>query len=131
MVPEGVELRILDPHRADVLASLCEVIVPGSERVAPVVYIDALLARMPDPQKEAVLASIDALEDPLAGGEETLRPVALTPEFQLVRALAAEAFYSDFVAPGAPGPGAYEEIDFASPLAMRIKKDWSYLGVGG
>ena len=131
MLPEGVELRILDPHRADVLASLCEIIVPGSERVAPVVYIDALLARMPDPQKEAVLASIDALEGPLAGGEETLRPVALTPEFQLVRALAAEAFYSDFVAPGAPGPGAYEEIDFASPLAMRIKKDWSYLGVGG
>jgi hypothetical protein len=131
MLPEGVELRILDPHRADVLASLCDVIVPGSERVAPVVYIDALLARMPDPQKEAVLASIDALEEPLAGGEETLRPVALTPEFQLVRALAAEAFYSDFVAPGAPGPGAYEEIDFASPLAMRIKKDWSYLGVGG
>jgi hypothetical protein len=35
------------------------------------------------------------------------------------------------VAPGAPGPGAYEEIDFASPLAMRIKKDWSYLGVSG
>ena len=58
-------------------------------------------------------------------------PVALTPAFQLIRALAIEAFYSDFVAPGAQGPSAYEEIDFHSPLAMRIKKDWSYLGVVG
>jgi hypothetical protein len=126
-----VELRNLDSHRADVLASLCEVIVPGSERVGPVVYIDAIMGLMPEPQREVVRASIDALEQPLAGGEEALRPVSLTPEFQLVRALCAEAFYSDFVAPGAPGPGAYEEIDFASPLAMRIKKDWSYLGVSG
>jgi hypothetical protein len=126
-----VEWRSLDSHRADLLASLCETIVPGSERVAPVVYIDAIVALMPEPQRQAVFASIDALEQPLAGGEEALRAVALTPEFQLVRALCVEAFYSDFVAPGAPGPGAYEEIDFASPLAMRIKKDWSYLGVSG
>jgi hypothetical protein len=126
-----VEWRSLDSHRADLLASLCETIVPGSERVAPVVYIDAIVALMPEPQRQAVFASIDALEQPLAGGEEALRAVALTPEFQLVRALCVEAFYSDFVAPGAPGPGAYEEIDFASPLAMRIKKDWSYLGVTG
>ena len=48
----------------------------------------------------------------------------------MVRALAVEAFYSDFVAPGAPGPGAWEEIDFNSPLATRLEKDWSYLGVG-
>jgi hypothetical protein len=48
----------------------------------------------------------------------------------LVRALACEAFYSDFVAPGAPGPGAWAEIDFAPPLAARLQKDWSYLGVG-
>ena len=131
MAPEGVELRSLDSHRADVLASLCEIIVPGSARVVPVVYIDAIVTLMPEAQREAVLASIDALEQPLAGGDEALRPVAFTPEFQLVRALAVEAYYSDFVAPGAPGPGAYEEIDFASPLAMRIKKDWSYLGVSG
>jgi hypothetical protein len=126
-----VELVNLDPHRVEVLASLCELIVPGSARVQPVVYIDAVLAHMPPAQQEVVLASVDALEAPAAGGEEALRDVALTPEFQLVRALAVEAFYSDFVAPGAAGPGAYEEIDFASPLAMRINKDWSYLGVTG
>ena len=56
---------------------------------------------------------------------------AASPEFQLVRALACEAYYSDFVAAGAPGPGAWQEIDFASPLATRLNKDWSYLGIGG
>jgi hypothetical protein len=46
-----------------------------------------------------------------------------------VRALCVEAFYSDFVAPDGAGPSAYEEIGFnASPLAARVKKDWSYLG---
>jgi hypothetical protein len=84
---------------------------------------------MPPPQIEAVLAAIDSLEVPAQGGAEALRPLALTPEFLMVRALAVEAFYSDFVAPGAPGPGAYEEIDFNSPLATRIEKDWSFLGV--
>jgi hypothetical protein len=131
MAPEGVELRNLDEHRATVLATLCELIVPGSGRVEPAVYIDAVMALMPPAQKEGVLASIDVLEAPAEGGAEALRRVALTPEFQLIRALAAEAFYSDFVAPGAPGPGAYQEIDFDFPLASRIKKDWSYLGVAG
>ena len=125
------ELKHLDPHRAEVLASLCEAIVPGSARVGPVVYIDAVMRFMSPPQVEVVLGAIDALEVPAAGGAEGLTPVALTPEFQMVRALAVEAFYSDFVAPGAPGPGAYEEIDFHSPLALRVKKDWSFLGIEG
>ena len=53
-----------------------------------------------------------------------------TPEFFQVRALAIEAFYSDFVAPGLDATGAWEEIDFATPLATRLAKDWSYLGIG-
>jgi hypothetical protein len=126
-----VELRHLDSERAETLALLCEAIVPGSARVEPVVYVDAVMGFMPEPQREAVLAMIDALEEPARGGAEALKPHALTPEFLTIRALATEAFYSDFVAPGAPGPGAYEEIDFHSPLAMRVKKDWSFLGVGG
>jgi hypothetical protein len=124
-------LRNLDERRAAVLESLCDAIVPGSARVGPVVYIDAIMSEMPAPQQAAVKESIDALADAALGGAEALGPVALTPAFQLIRALAIEAFYSDFVAPGAQGPSAYEEIDFHSPLAMRIKKDWSYLGVVG
>ena len=123
--------RNLDPERAAVLESLCEAIVPGSSRVAPVVYIDALMSQMAAPEREAVNASIDALAEPAAAGPERLKAVALTPAFLQIRALAIEAFYSDFVAPGATGPSAYEEIDFYSPLAMRIAKDWSYVGVTG
>ncbi len=123
------ELRNLDSDRAAVLASLCETIVPGCTRVGPLVYIDALMSQMAAPEREAVLGAIDALADAAGRGESALREHALTPAFLQIRALAVEAFYSDFVAPGAPGPGAYEEIDFHSPLAMRIAKDWSYLGV--
>jgi len=89
------------------------------------------MSQMPAPEREAVIASIDALSEPAAGGAQGLQAVALTPAFLQIRALAIEAFYSDFVAPGASGPSAYEEIDFNSPLAMRIAKDWSYMGVGG
>ncbi|HEX4671269.1 MAG TPA: hypothetical protein VH279_03320 [Solirubrobacteraceae bacterium] len=99
--------------------------------MAPVVYIDALMSQMATPEREAVNASIDALAGPVGDGAEGLRAVALTPAFLQIRALAIEAFYSDFVAPGAAGPGAYDEIDFHSPLAMRIAKDWSYMGVTG
>lgn len=122
-------LRNLDDSRAAVLESLCETIVPGSARVGPVAYIDALMSSMAEPERDTVSHSIDALADAAAGGAEALKEHALTPAFLQIRALAIEAYYSDFVAPGADGPGAYEEIDFHSPLAMRIKKDWSYLGV--
>ena len=89
------------------------------------------MSQMAAPEREAVVASIDALAEPAAGGPEGLSAVALTPPFLQIRALAIEAFYSDFIAPGASGPSAYEEIDFHSPLAMRIAKDWSYMGVTG
>ncbi len=123
-------MKVLDDHRSTVVRSLCELIVPGSARVQPEVYIDALLARMPGADRAVALAAIAALAPLVAGGTEALAEHALTPEFMLVRALACEAFYSDFVAPGAPGPGAWAEIDFAPPLAARLQKDWSYLGVG-
>jgi hypothetical protein len=125
-------MQVLDDARAGVVEQLCEAIVPGSGRVRPVVYVDAVMARMPPPQRDAFIAAFDALADAASGGSEGLRPVALTPEFMMVRALCVEAFYSDFVAPDGVGPSAYEEIGFnASPLAARVKKDWSYLGVEG
>jgi hypothetical protein len=126
----SAELKCLDAERAVTLESLCETIVPGSSRVGPVVYIDAILAAAPDAVRATAFAAVDTLTPHADGGAEALAPLAATAEFQMVRALAIEAFYSDFVAPGAPGPGAYEEIDFRFPLASRIDKDWSYLGVG-
>lgn len=122
-------MQVLDARRSELVRRLCELIVPGSERVGPEVYIDALLARMSDADREVGLGAVDALERAAGGGAPALAKQALTPEFMMVRALACEAFYSDFVAPGAPGPGAWSEIDFSPPLAARLNKDWSYLGV--
>ena len=122
-------MKVLDDARAEVLGRLCELIVPGSARVEPVVYVDAVLAGMPPPVQAHALEAIDALA-PASGSAEALAEQARTPEFGFVRALAIEAFYSDFVAPGAAGPGAWSEIDFSTPLATRLHKDWSYLGIG-
>ena len=84
---------------------------------------------MPPELRGGALASIDALAPAAARGAEALAEQERTPEFGLVRALAIEAFYSDFVAPGEEGPGAWAEIDFNSPLATRLKKDWSWMGI--
>jgi len=79
--------------------------------------------------RDGALAAIDALAPAAAQGADALAERAQTPEFGFVRALAIEAYYSDFVAPGREAHGAWEEIDFNSPLALRLKKDWSYLGI--
>jgi hypothetical protein len=122
-------MQVLDERWAGLVRSLCELVVPGCERTHAEVYIDALLARMPDEARSGVIACFEALADCVEGGEDALRERQFTPEFGAVRAMACEAFYSDFVAPGAAGPGAWEEIDFRFPMADRINKDWSYLGV--
>ena len=122
-------LRTLDAGRAEAVEALCELIVPGSSRVGPVVYVDALIAGMPPPVREGALAAIDALAPAASEGADALAEHARTPEFGFVRALAIEAYYSDFVAPGRDTTGAWTEIDFNSPLATRLQKDWSYLGI--
>ena len=116
-------LHVLDDETARLVERVCDAIVPGSARVRPAVYIDALLARMEDGPRSFTLAAFASV----AGGqiEEHLG----TPEFLQVRALAIEAYYSDFVAPGAEAAGAWAEIDFNTPLATRLAKDWSYLGI--
>jgi hypothetical protein len=122
-------MQVLDERMTGLVRALCELIVPGCERVGAEVYVDALLARMPQDARAGALAAFASLEGPSAGGAGGLAEVQFTPEFQMVRALACEAFYSDFIAPGAAGPGAWQEIGFSFPLADRINKDWSYLGV--
>jgi hypothetical protein len=124
-----VALRTLDARRAEAVEALCELFVPGSSRVGPVVYVDALLTGMPAEVRTGALAAIDALAPAAAGGADALAEQERTAEFAFVRALAIEAYYSDFVAPGEEGPGAWSEIDFNTPLATRLDKDWSYLGI--
>lgn len=122
-------MQVLDETRAASVRAVCELIVPGCARTGAEIYIDALLARMPDGPRESALAAFEELAGPAQQGRDALAEHALSPAFQFARALACEAFYSDFVAPGAAGPGAWQEIDFAPPLATRLNKDWSYLGV--
>ena len=76
-----------------------------------------------------VTAGSLALAPAAAQGPDALAERAQTPEFGFVRALAIEAYYSDFVAPGKEGLGAWEDIDFNSPLATRLAKEWSWLGI--
>jgi hypothetical protein len=123
-------MKILDDAQAEQVRSLCELIVPGCARIGAEVYIDALLARMPAAARGDTLAAFAALDPAAQQGAAALAEHAFTAEFGLVRALACEAFYSDFVAPGAAGPGAWQEIDFAPRVAADLRKDWSYLGVG-
>jgi hypothetical protein len=122
-------MKVLNDSQAALVRSLCELVVPGCERVGAEVYIDALLAGMPEDARAGIIGCFEALADCVDGDEEALRERQFTAEFGAVRALACEAFYSDFVAPGRDAVGAYEEIDFRFPLADRINKDWSYLGV--
>ena len=116
-------LRVLDDDAARMVERVCDAIVPGSARVQPQVYVDALLAAMDEPTRNAALAAFTAVSS------GSIDDHAGTPDFMWVRALAIEAFYSDFVAPGVDATGAWEEIDFNTPLATRLKKDWSYLGI--
>lgn len=122
-------LQVLDGEEAARVRALCELVVPGCARTGAEVYVDALLARMDEAGREAARAAFAELAVLAAQGAAALSEQSATPQFALVRALACEAYYSDFVAPGAPGPGAWAEIGFAPPLATRLAKDWSYLGV--
>ena len=118
------DLRVLDAAAARTVEAVCDAIVPGSARVRPAVYLDAVLARMDEGTRGAALAAFASVAD----GESADH--LGTPDFLWVRALAIEAFYSDFVAPGVDAAGAWDEIDFNTPLATRLAKDWSYLGIG-
>jgi hypothetical protein len=118
------DLKVLDAETAEMVARVCDAIVPGSARVRPAVYLDAVLALWDEGTRGAAPAAFVSV----AGGD--IADHAGTHEFMWVRALAIEAYYSDFVAPGVDATGAWAEIDFNTPLATRLAKDWSYLGIG-
>ena len=117
-------MKMIDAETARMIEGVCDAIVPGSARVRPAVYVDAKLALMPEGVRAAALAAFAAV------AEGDIAALVHTPDFLWVRALAIEAFYSDFVAPGVDATGAWAEIDFNTPLATRLAKDWSYLGIG-
>jgi hypothetical protein len=93
------------------------------------VYIDALLARTPSGPRDELLAAIDQLGVAARDGIDVFAAHAGTPAFLALRALAIEAYYSDFVAAGRDAPGAWATIGFDPPAAAYLRKDWTYLGI--
>ena len=100
-----------------------------SAAVGPEAYVDALIDEMPEPERPAALADLEQAAAAAERGE--LAALAGTPAFERARVMAAEAYYSDFVAAGLPGPGAYDRIGFRFPLADKVRKDWSFMGIAG
>lgn len=122
-------LRHIEPEAAERIRALCDTIVPGSAAVGPEVYVDALVDEMPASERAAALADLEQAAAAAERGE--LAALAGTPAFERARVMAAEAYYSDFVAVEAPGPGAYRRIGFTFPLADKVRKDWSFMGIDG
>jgi hypothetical protein len=119
-------LRHIEPEAAERVRSLCEALVPGSAAVGPEVYVDALVGELPE-ERPGALADLDQVAAAAERGE--LAALAGTPAFERARVMAVEAYYSDFVAVEAPGPGAWQRIGFAFPLADMVRKDWSFMGI--
>lgn len=117
----------LDKMQWRTVESLCEAVVPGSAAAGPVVYLDSVAADMPAPQRSPLLEVLDDAGAVLAAGG-SWADVASRPYFGWLRALAIEAYYSDFRQPGYTGPGAWAVTGFDSaPMAARAKQDWTYL----
>ena len=95
----GSALQVLDAETARTVGRVCDAIVPGSARVRPEVYVDALLARMDEGTRGAAIAAFQ--KSPRGRSRDHVA----TQEFAWARALAIEAFYSDFVAPGVEARG--------------------------
>lgn len=117
----------LTDEQVDVVRTLCEALVPGSAAVGPETFVDSLAADAPEDMRAALFGAIAELEPVRDRGAAFLAEVQDTPSFELMRALAIDAYYSDFAAPGHEGPTAWEAIDFNSPQALRLSKDWSFL----
>ena len=108
------------------IEGVCDAIVPGSARVRPAVYVDALLARMPRAAaRGAALAAFALLAD---GGIERPDALARLPRGCARSRSRRSTATSSRPASTRPAPG--HEIDFNTPLATRLAKDWSYLGIG-
>jgi hypothetical protein len=120
-------LHHIEAAAAERVRSLCEALVPGSAAVDPEVYVDALVGELPEAERPTALADLDRVAAAAERGE--LDSLAGTPAFERARVMAVEAYYSDFVADQAPGPGAYRRIGFTFPLADMVRKDWSFMGI--
>ena len=73
------QMQVLDERQAGLVRSVCELIVPGCARTGAEVYVDALLAHMPDADRDHALAAFEALAEPAAAGPDKLGERQLDP----------------------------------------------------
>ena len=59
--------QVLDGVTAETIEGVCDAIVPGSARVRPAVYIDALLARMDEGTRGAAIAAFTTVGEDVVG----------------------------------------------------------------
>lgn len=116
---------LLSAGQHQVLARVCELVVPGSTGIRPDGYIARVLAGMTDEDEDAVHAAIGVLAS--VTDERALAALVGTSAFERLRRLAIEAYYGDYAPPGHAGPTGHEVIGFAPPQARRLRKDWSFL----
>ena len=118
------DLQVLDAETARMVEAVCDAIVPGSARVRPAVYIDALLARMDEGTAGSGARRFASLASGSRGAGRRRRTSSGCGRSRSRRSTATSS------RPGVDATGAWEEIDFNTPLATRLAKDWSYLGIG-
>ena len=58
--------QVLDAATAETVEGVCDAIVPGSARIRPAVYIDALLARMDEGTRGAAIAAFETVSGDVA-----------------------------------------------------------------
>ena len=112
----------LGETEARVLARFCDRVVPGSAGIGVVDYIERALERMSLSEEDALHAAIGVVAD-----VRTPDRMVDTRAFELLRTLAVEAYYGDYLAPGRPGPGGHAAIGVNPPAAARLRKDWAFL----
>lgn len=123
----AARLRELEPAAAERVRAMCEALVPGSGAAGPEVYVDALIAELPEGERATAVAELEEVAAAAARGE--LAEQAGTPAFERARLWAAEAYYSDFVASDSEERGAWHRIGFEFPLTEQLRKDWSFMGI--
>ncbi len=124
----GVDEQLLQHARISEPAKLL-MTIPGVDVVVAIGLLAAIdhIERFPSPQKLA--AYFGLVPCVRQSANHCYRGRITKAGSSSGRALAIEAFYSDFVAPGKAGPGAWTEIDFQPPRAADLDRDWSYLEI--
>lgn len=110
-----------------VAEQFCEAIVPGSSHVGPAVYLDSIIADMPDDERSFFIDAFESMFVARSAGK-SWNDISSEEYFPRLRLKAIEAYFCDFRKPGYTGPSAWDDIDYKSASwAARARQDWTFL----